>query len=268
MSCSIRICADDFGMSAEVNAGIIALGQKGVLSAASCLVDGPAFVDGVPLLQSSGIEIGLHLNFTEDFGQAGPIWPLRELIAKSYLGRLPDKLIRASIDRQVDSFCAVTGHLPHYVDGHQHVQQLAPIRTLLLSVLHERYKNRKLPWIRHGATPRVSHLPLALQLKAQIIRFLGGTALRKAASMAGFPVNLGFCGVYDFQGGQAGYLRLLDLWLQQCQHGDALMCHPAMGATLNDALAKQRQAEFATLASAGFRDLLLKYGVTVVRPRA
>lgn len=268
MSRSIRICADDFGMNAEVNAGIIALAHKGVMSGTSCLVDGPAFAAGIPMLQRSEIEIGLHLNFTEDFGQLGPIWPLRDLIVKSYLKRLPHKLITASVERQIDKFRADTGHLPHYVDGHQHVHQLPAIRNILLSVLCERYQRRDLPWIRHGATPRVSRLPLGLQLKAQIIRGLGGKALRTMATAAGYGVNLGFCGVYDFRGGQDGYLRLLDLWLQQCRKGDALMCHPAMGATPEDALTEQRQAEFATLASAGFRDLLLKYGVTVVRPRA
>ena len=74
------MCADDFGMNPAVNAGILSLAACGRLSATSLLVDGSAARADIPALRSSGLQVGLHLNLTESFGQPGLCRPLGALI--------------------------------------------------------------------------------------------------------------------------------------------------------------------------------------------
>lgn len=259
----IVVCADDFGMNQTVNVGILALAQAGRLSATSCLVDGPACEADMPALLASGLQIGLHLNFTEALGQPDLCLPLRGLMIAAYGRRLPLAALRQSIERQLDCFEAMTaGRAPHYIDGHQHVHQLPQIRSVLVEVLARRYGDDK-PWLRYTGNPRVAGLPWRLRAKAQIIAGLGSEALRRLAGAQGFSMNPGFMGVYDFQGGADVYLNWMARWLEQCRSGDVLMCHPARGLDRSEALAAQREAEFEVLGGQALADLLTRQNIFI-----
>lgn len=263
MKREIRICADDFGLNECVNAGILTLATHGRLSSASCLVDGPVFEQGIAALQASGIEVGLHLNFTESLAPGETIWSLRTTIARSLARLLPTHVIMASIERQLQRFEDVAGHPPHYIDGHQHVQQLPQIRNALLAIALRRYSGADLPWLRQSGGVRSAGFPVAIRIKAGVIAVLGAGAYRRAATAAGFAMNRGFGGVYDFRGGQDAYLRWLTLWLEQSRTGDALMCHPALGVAVQDPLGVQRQAEFAVLSSEAMTRILHRTNIRI-----
>jgi predicted glycoside hydrolase/deacetylase ChbG (UPF0249 family) len=257
----IVLCADDFGMNAAVDAGILALASLGRLSATSLLVDGPAAVPDVPALVRTPLQIGLHLNLTESFGQPDRCWPLRHLILAAYGRQLHRPMLQTAIRRQISRFQALVGRLPDYIDGHQHVHQLPGVREALLDVLREFPGYR--PWVRHTGRPRVRGLPLRLRLKAWVIAGLGASSLRRQLQAQGYSCNPGFLGVYDFQGGVAAYQRWVPHWLSQCQAGDVFMCHPASGAEPADALSEQRQAEFSVLSGAPFGQWLADYRLIV-----
>lgn len=263
----IVLCADDFGMNTAVDAGILALARSARLTGASCLVDGPSFAAGAGELAASGLQLGLHLNFTESFGQAGPCLPLRSLIAAAYSARLDQGALRASLQRQLQLFHDHIGRSPDYIDGHQHVHQLPGIRTCVLQTLATFPEPRR-PWLRDTSRPRVLGLPLRLQLKARVIAALGASALRREAQALGIRMNEGFLGVYDFQGGMSAYLRWMRAWLLACRDGDVLMCHPALGADADDPLSAQRQAEFQVLNGSALAELLVRHGVAILAPRA
>lgn len=258
----IVVCADDFGMNRAVNAGILALAGAGRLSATSCLVDGPACQADMPALLQTHLQIGLHLNFTEELGQPDVCLPLRRLILASYGRRLSSSALGLAIERQLDLFERLVGRAPHYIDGHQHVHQLPQIREALLTVLARRYGRNK-PWLRYTGNPRLGGLPWRLRAKAWIIAGLGSGELRRQAMAQGFSMNPGFMGVYDFQGGAQAYLSWMTAWLTQCQNGDVLMCHPAQGLDRSEALAAQREAEFGVLGSAALADLLVGQGIVI-----
>ncbi len=258
----IVLCADDFGMNASIDAGILELAARGRLSGASCLVDGPTFHDGAPRLAASRLQVGLHLNFTESFGQPGPCRPLGALIASAYLRRLPPSALRASVRRQLDVFQDRIGRAPDYVDGHQHVHQLPQVRDALLDALADVPAPR--PWLRDTGRPRVAGLPLRLRAKAWVIAALGAQALRRRAQAQGLRSSDGFLGVYDFQGGESAYLAWMRRWLAMCRDGDVLMCHPASGIDPQDALSAQRQAEFKVLGGDAMADLLAHYRISIV----
>jgi len=244
----VVICADDFGMNAGIDAGILDLGRRGVLQATSCLVEGPSFSLDAPALRESGLQTGLHLNFTEALGAEGLFLPLGKLIASAYLRRLDAGRLHSQIVRQLDRFEAVMGRAPDFVDGHQHVHQLPQIREALLDELSRRYPDRK-PWLRYTAAAPQPAISMRLRFKAFVIEVLGSRRLARLARRNGFGLNRGFLGVYDFQGGEQGYAQLLRAWLAHAREGDLLMCHPAARAEADDGLGMQRVAEYRVLAT-------------------
>lgn len=249
-------------MNRAVDAGILDLAEAGRLSGTSVLVDGPAAAADMPALLATRLQIGLHLNFTQHFGQPGPCLPLARLIGTAYLRRLPRQQVLASIERQLERFQVLAGRVPDYVDGHQHVHQLPQIRDVLVHALGSIPGTR--PWVRDTSQPRSHGLPLRQRLKAQVIAQLGAGALRKLLQAQGYRHNTGFLGVYDFRGGATAYEGWLRCWLAQCRTGDTLMCHPAHGADPDDLLSAQRQAEFSVLAGAPLTQLLQEYRLIIV----
>uniref|UniRef100_Q47CE5 YdjC-like protein n=1 Tax=Dechloromonas aromatica (strain RCB) TaxID=159087 RepID=Q47CE5_DECAR len=252
---SIVICADDFGQSEPINDGIHQLVSAGRLSAVSCLSDGPCFPSGISSLSGAGVDVGLHLNFTDAMGQLGSYFPLKQLIVRSYLGALDAREIERQITRQLDAFEKHANQAPDFVDGHQHVHQLPLIRQKLFSILNKRYSKHR-PWIR-STKPRLSvGLPLKQQFKASLIGILGGGALVHEAISQHYQCNRRFLGVYDFSRTGSEYFELLKRWFDLAETGDLLMCHPASGASAGDPLGQQRVREFNVLKSQAFPTLL------------
>lgn len=233
-------------MNSAIDAGILRLAEMGRLSATSCLTDGAHFVRDAPALRDSGLQAGLHLNFTEALGGPGLFLPVSALIMRAYARRLDLRVVREQIARQLDHFENVMQRVPYFVDGHQHIHQLPQIRDALLDELAGRYDGA-LPWLRSTRMRSQPTVPARVRFKGLVIQVLGSGPLARAAKQRGFVLNEGFLGVYDFQGGVAAYEALLQAWLRHAQAGDMLMCHPAASVDERDALGAQRAAEFQVL---------------------
>lgn len=245
------VCADDFGLNQFIDHGIMALATDGLVTAASCLVDGPTLSLNTRDLATQNVDIGLHLNFTEDLPGAGFVRPLWRLIGMTYSRQINRLELVREIRRQLDRFEELFGFAPHYVDGHQHVHQFPVIRDALLDELTQRYPVHG-PWVRSTVRPAGAELPFAF--KAAIIESLGAKALAASARTRGFAMNTDLLGVYDFRAGAAEYREVLACWLGMVSAGSLLMCHPAKGgAAFNDALGRQREIEYEALNSPGFR---------------
>lgn len=260
----VLVCADDFGLHPAVDAAIFELAASRRLGAASCLVDGPSFQESAANLPGTGLQCGLHLNFTEAMGDAAMCLPLGRLIRACWARRLDRSALRREISRQLDLYERITGRAPDYVDGHQHVHQFPQIREALIGELNRRYPPSGVrPWLRStlpGAQPGV---PLGIRAKAAIIAALGARRIRHLADREGFRSNGRFLGVYGFQGGASAYAALLRHWLAAARDGDLIMCHPALEAVPGDALAEQRRAEYETWCSDETGRLLREYGLRV-----
>jgi predicted glycoside hydrolase/deacetylase ChbG (UPF0249 family) len=262
----IVVCADDFGMSAAINEGIIALAQQARLSAVSCLTQAPALRQDAGRLCDLDVDIGAHLNFTETFTPLGLTMPLPRLIVSTYAHALDIRRIGWHITQQLDAFEAVLGRPPDFVDGHQHVHQLPQIRQVLCALLAKRYAGR-LPWLRCSAPGRLDGLSLKLRCKARVIGALGGRTCARIAAAAGLRTNRRLLGVYDFQGGAQAYAQLLPIWLRNACEGDLLMCHPALPGSDDTGMAVQRGAEYQILSQAEYPAWLLRHGLRIGRYR-
>jgi predicted glycoside hydrolase/deacetylase ChbG (UPF0249 family) len=252
----ILICADDFGMSSAIDAGIIELARAGCLSAVSCLSVGKSFAADAPSLAELPIDKGLHLDLTEPLAGKTFAQPLPRLIWNCFSRRVDPTLVRREIERQLAAFERVLGCPPDYVDGHQHVHQFPVVRECLIDILRRRFGTH-LPWLRSTLPP--AGLPAGVRIKAGLIGLLGGRSMQAMAGQSGFRMNRRLLGVYGFQGGEAEYLRLLDEWLGLAETDDLIMCHPGKGMTAGDSLGMQRGAEFAALSGAALPILLERH---------
>jgi len=235
------VCADDFGLNAGVDLGILRLAGAGRITATSCLAGSSACVTDAGPLRATGVEVGLHLDLT-DGTDGAPVAGLGGLIALSHLGAVDRAALRRRVARQLDAFERALGRAPAFVDGHRHVHQLPVVRDALLAELVDRYPGRA-PAVRVTVPRRWRGT------KAAIISALGGGALRRALRRLGVPHNADFCGVYGFQAG-APYRALVQGWLGTLEDGGLLMCHP--GQASPDPLSAAREAELGYLASADF----------------
>ncbi|KAM3826397.1 carbohydrate deacetylase [Vipera latastei] len=142
------VTGDDFGYCRRRNQGIVECFLAGAVSNVSLLVNGSAVSDAVQLAQKHCIPIGLHANLSE----GTPVCPA--LKKKSSLlnpggffhgkmgirtclneGLLNMAEVKQELIAQVELFCELTGHLPHHMDGHQHVHVLPEIRQVFAEVL-------------------------------------------------------------------------------------------------------------------------------------
>ena len=266
---TVLVCADDFGLHCAVDAAIVELAAHERLSAAGCLVDGPSFAEGAAALGASGLQCGLHLNFTEALGGEGVFMPLGRLIKACWARRLDPAAVSRQIATQLDRYEMVMGRAPDYIDGHQHVHQFPQIREALLGELDRRYPaGGPRPWLRSTRAGSQAGMALRLRLKAAIIALLGARRHGCLARRHGYELNRALLGVYDFTGGAGGYACLLRAWLGAVHDGDLIMCHPAAGAVPGDPLGSQRRAEFDVWMSDEVGEWLQQLQLQISRPVA
>ncbi|HYP69013.1 MAG TPA: ChbG/HpnK family deacetylase [Thiobacillaceae bacterium] len=264
---TICVCVDDYGLHAGINQAALNLARENRISAVSCLVDGPAWSSGWKALKANAgkVEVGLHLNFTEDLGHNRILHNLPKLILLTYVHGLSRAVLMQDIRRQLERFEATTGRMPDFVDGHQHVHQLPVIRNALLEVLNDRYGSRK-PWLR--ATHAPEHwpnirLPFSVKFKSSLIGSLGATALSRLARKHGYSQNRHLLGVYGFDMSERRYLHNLRAWLKNAEHGDVLMCHPSLTGPWSDPLLGARCHEYRVLSGDAFPALAAWAGIEI-----
>jgi hopanoid biosynthesis associated protein HpnK len=158
---------DDFGLSPQVNAGIIHAHRHGVLTNTSLMVSGPAWQDAVARAKETpSLSVGLHLTLVQgratlpphitsaltDFGGNFPDNPTRAGLRYFFLPRARDQ-VRDECRAQIERFLATGLPLGH-VDGHLNIHMHPAVLDILIPLLQE----YRIPAM------RVTHEPLALSL--------------------------------------------------------------------------------------------------------
>ncbi|CEN55953.1 ChbG/HpnK family deacetylase [Candidatus Methylopumilus turicensis] len=242
----VILCADDFAQSEAIDRAIIALIEKGRLSATSCMTLSPRWKEAskqlTPTIRAKA-SIGLHLDFTHFSRSTSHA----QLVLLSIMHQLSFEHIKVNINQQLDAFEMAMGSAPDYVDGHQHVHQLPMIREALLEVLSTRYP-KKLPWL------RIAKPPIRDGIKGIIIRALGANTLERKAKKLGFVCSGSLLGSYGFKGTTETYSKRLQSWistLNDNQSTPVLMCHPAINEMLStdDPIYAARTTEYQALNS-------------------
>ena len=274
----ILICADDYGLHPDVDRAIVDLAARQRIGATSVLVDALGLHDRASWLDRLDVDVGLHLNLTQVVGELNASdvqTSLGRLILDCYLGKISRLWVQKAVRRQLDRFEALFDRVPDYVDGHQHVHQLPVVREVLLEELMQRYGQMahtgvrqpcRRPWIRSTEViPGLMRTGLRQWLKAMIIQGLGGKSMARSARAAGFLMNTGFAGIYDFTKPALPYEELMRHWLDGCAQGSMIMTHPSCMLLAGDPVGKARLMEYQVLGGDVFSRLLIERDLCVVR---
>ena len=205
------ICADDFGLSEDVDQAILELCAVKRLSAVSCMAALRSCSAGSLkqlLRHQNDIDIGLHLCLADpalrivvrdrekESEEQLPAFSV--YLRRALAGRVSATESASQIAAQYEMFVAKCGRRPDYIDGHLHTHQLAGARQGLLQFVRG-LPNDSRPYLRNTCQPLASLRKHRLPwLKAASIGFFGRQMLRESRA-AGVATNEGFAGIYDFR---------------------------------------------------------------------
>ena len=257
------LCADDYAMTDGVSAAIEALAAQGRLSATSAMVTTRHWPGHAPRLKalSGKIGVGLHVNLT--LGQ--PLGPMPKLAPAGTFPSLGGLLrgvlsrpgstaeIAAEVARQIARFTESMGHVPDFVDGHQHVHALPGIRTGFLDAMASTFPRGRV-LVRDPA----DHLLAILTRRVAVTKAASVAALAagfgRAARAAGFPTNTSFAGFSKFDAATS-YATELERFFVSPGALHLIMCHPGyVDAELRqlDPVVERRQQEFEAILNANW----------------
>jgi predicted glycoside hydrolase/deacetylase ChbG (UPF0249 family) len=232
------LCADDYGLSDDINDAILELVDSGRLTAVSCMVAlercSPTCLAQL-LKHQSRTDIGLHLGLTSEnlplsvppTGVAMP--PLHPsfgaLLRKALLGRVQPREVTSQVASQYEFFVQKCGRRPDFIDGHLHVHQLPGVRQGLLDFVLTLPANSR-PYVRNTCISlwelRRRNLPW---FKAALIAFYGDR-IHAQLHRSRAPTNEGFAGVYDFRNWRK-YAQYLPRFVDCLVHRNGiLVVHP------------------------------------------
>lgn len=119
--------ADDFGMSAGVNYGILECFKKGIVTSTSMMVNTPGFEHGIELMKENKLDVGIHFVLTIRSPLTNPIEIPTIVNEKGEFEHNIKKLdsankdeIRLELMAQLNKFMN-TGFTPSHIDFHHEV---------------------------------------------------------------------------------------------------------------------------------------------------
>lgn len=150
MPSQVIVNADDFGLSAPINAVILHAFQAGLISSATLMANMPAFQAACILAQQPALKgrIGLHFNLTygRPLSQAILAEPrfctaqgefdlgLRQRTLR--LSRSEREAVRQELEAQWQR-CVAHGVMPSHLDSHQHVHNIWPVGEVVARFARE-----------------------------------------------------------------------------------------------------------------------------------
>ncbi len=230
------VCADDYGLSADINHAILKLCAARKLSAVSCMTAlercDPAALRELGV-QADTVDVGLHLVLTDEHlpwsrGLTRADFRLvsfGDLLRRCLLRRVCPEHVLPWITLQYEFFIEKLQRAPDFIDGHLHVHQFPGIREALTQFVLSLPAGSR-PYVRNTRMNvrelRGHGLPW---LKAALIgRF--GAKMASLLCSAGVETNNGFAGIYDFRNWSA-YSTYLPAFAACLRHRNGmLVVHP------------------------------------------
>ena len=258
-SAKVWLVADDYGLSPSVSLGIRELIAAGRISGTGCMTLFPEWEQAARDMQNcEGLDdavLGLHLTLT-DFNALsgksalapdGQLPNLKKLIGQALTDASLKDAVFAELDCQLAAFERGFGHSPHYLDGHQHIHFLSPVRAWLKARFEKLTAGGQVPWLRGAPSVRLSS-GLSMKAKVAFVRGLAAGFDRESGK-AGYKVVGPLAGFYDWSQ-PADFERTLNSLALRVAEGSVLMCHPGHVddiLTARDSLVEARVTELSVL---------------------
>jgi predicted glycoside hydrolase/deacetylase ChbG (UPF0249 family) len=145
------INADDLGISPEVNHGIFAAYEQGLVTDSSLLPKGPYSHEAIDMInENAGFPAGIHIDLDSLLGWESPG---KEKFTRPELHRMMNNAnfvqkVKQEIDEQIEAFLAA-GLIPSHIDTHHHVHGFPQIFEPLLAAM-DRYGIKALRFSKKG----------------------------------------------------------------------------------------------------------------------
>lgn len=124
---SLVVNADDFGLTGDVNRGIIEAHEHGIVTSASLMVRTPAATAAAEYhFRQPSLGLGLHIDLGE-WALRGTEWvPLYDVVDLN-----DAREVEREILSQLKRFKDLVGAYPTHLDSHQHIHRREPILSLI-----------------------------------------------------------------------------------------------------------------------------------------
>lgn len=182
--------ADDFGLTAGVNAGIVEAYERGVLRSTSLMTTAAAWEDAVARAHATaGLDVGVHLTLVEERAASpaeripsllrdGRFWPTHGAVGLRYLqGRWRSAEARLELAGQIERFVGA-GLVPSHLDGHQHLHLLPGVFGWVASEA----RRRDIRFVRTTLADPISGGGGLRTATMMAMRGVGWLAVRRAAA--------------------------------------------------------------------------------------
>lgn len=271
--------ADDFGLTAGVNRGIVQAHEHGIVTSTTLMANGDAFGDAVKLAKGSSLSVGCHIVLV-DGNPLLPAWKVPSLTENGsqfyssvgrfmravFTGRLRAEEVEAEATTQIRKLQA-EGIAVSHVDTHKHTHLFPQILEPIIRAA----KSCGVPAIRNPFEPlhfgqfwnRPQLWKRALQVK--ILHAYQGNFLRKSEK-AGLQTTEGSVGVIA-----TGFLdRTIFIGLMESLPEGTweLVCHPGYDdndlGRIKTRLRQSRETELAILTAPETTGLLQKQGIRLL----
>ncbi|MFV9984389.1 MAG: ChbG/HpnK family deacetylase [Francisella endosymbiont of Hyalomma asiaticum] len=246
----IIICADDFGMSDNINSAIINLLEKKIINATSCMPNMSAFKPGIAQLKKiydDFSHVGIHLNLTDGSAFINPksitsnrkFLSLSKLLVKSKLRAISYADVYNELKAQINNFIEHWGELPDFIDGHQHVHHFPVIRKAVINLYKDFNMYTKQTYIR--STYKIDKS----DFKSLIIYRSGAKKFYNMLIKNNIKHNSSFSGVYSLESNNQDFRKVILEAYVEIKDGGIIMCHPAVDIDIKDPISQSRVKEFA-----------------------
>ena len=252
----IIVNADDFGISKEVNEGIVKGFQDGIISSTTVMANMPEFEEAMNLAKkNSKLGVGVHLNVIDGKALAIKEELSQKFAVKSILGLVKRKTVEEELMAQVEK---VVKHIdPSHLDVHQHQGVFPNIREAVVNVAKE-YKIKKIRLPKENAFSLDDFSQL--WKKKLIDTFIPQTKRLYDKNELIYPEQ--FFGILSTGSFNVNYL---ESFLKKLKKNGEIMVHPGFyskeSPLKGDFLVESKHKELNALISLEEKELLKKYNV-------
>jgi predicted glycoside hydrolase/deacetylase ChbG (UPF0249 family) len=214
--------ADDFGLSAGINRGVVRAHVDGIVTSASLMVrPDTAAAAASAARQYPELGLGLHLDLCEWQIVEGDWRPRYQVVDTGDAGA-----VAREVEHQLARFRSLVGRDPTHLDSHQHVHREEPVRSVLVRLS----RSLRVP-LRHAGR----------------VRFCGAFY---GQGRAGVPLP-----------DAVGPDHLVSIIRGLPQGFTELCCHPGEGLDVPPAYGAERRIELLSLCDERAADALREAGV-------
>jgi len=234
----IITCADDFGISSEINKGIIEAHSKGILTSTALLVNAPKTQEAMELAQNHpSLEVGLHLSIVEGIALTGNRFPelldeysyfsgspclqrnWKKFLIAFFCNKISKQALKEELETQIQFFLKNFPSIP-FLNGTQHLHLFPSVNDIVIDLCKKYHINT----VRTFTTNSYLQISSFRSAQESILKILSHQFQKKSKNSDIRFTNsfYGFC-----EGGQLSTKKLLRILSNLPNSGThEIMFHP------------------------------------------